>query len=110
MLHGSPPTRVAFLQHEYLLSRAEEQDTDGTSVLERPRCLVVLYQRGSQGATYDELCEWAKPSMRRNLRLRLDELVHDKARVHHDGVRYTITRSGQQEVEARGWLDPIVKP
>jgi hypothetical protein len=75
-----------------------------------PRCLVLLYQRGNQGATYDELAEWATPSMRRNLRRTLEGLVHDKAWVHHDGVRYTITRSGQQEVEARGWLDPIVKP
>lgn len=72
-----------------------------------PRCLVLLYQRESRGATYDELSAWVKPAMRRNLRRTLDALVHEKSWVHHDGDRYTITRTGQQEVEARGWLAPI---
>jgi hypothetical protein len=72
------------------------------------RCLVLLYQRGNQGATYDELSEWVKPSMRRNLRRTLEALVHDKSWVHHvGGVQYTLTRTGQQEVEARGWLDAV---
>jgi hypothetical protein len=72
-----------------------------------PRCLVLLYQRGNQGATFAELSAWVKPTMRRNLRRTFDGLVHDKSWVHLDGDRYTITRTGQPEVEARGWLDPI---
>lgn len=72
-----------------------------------PRCLVLLYQRGNKGATYEELSDWVKPAMRRNLRRTLGALVHKKSWVHQAGDRYTITRTGQQEVEARGWLDPI---
>jgi hypothetical protein len=45
--------------------------------------------------------------MRCNPRWTLDALMHDKSWVHHDGDRYTITRTGQQEAEARGWLDQI---
>lgn len=69
-------------------------------------CLVLLYQRGSEGATMIELMTWAKPTMRANLRRTLSGLVHDRAWLHHAGDRYTITRSGQQEVDARGWLHP----
>jgi hypothetical protein len=72
-----------------------------------PRCLVLLYQRGNNGATFDELSDWAKPAMRRNLRRTLGGLAEDKSWIHQAGDRYTITRSGQREVEARGWLDPI---
>jgi hypothetical protein len=71
-----------------------------------PRCLVLLYQRGAQGATFDELSQWVKPSMRRNLRRTLNALVDEKAYAHEAAGRYTITRSGQREAEARGWLDP----
>jgi hypothetical protein len=45
--------------------------------------------------------------MRRNLRRTLDAVVHDKSWVHNVGDQYTITRTGQLEVEARGWLGPI---
>jgi uncharacterized protein YjhX (UPF0386 family) len=69
-----------------------------------PRCLVLLYHRGSEGATYDELEGWIHPSMRANLRRTLNRLVDDKAFVHFDGGRYYITRSGLQEVESEGWL------
>lgn len=89
------------------------QDFDGflkvlrADLTASPRCLVLLYQRGTKGATYEELSAWVKPKMRRNLRRALDALVHDKAWVHESADHYTITRTGQQEVEARGWLDPI---
>jgi hypothetical protein len=72
-----------------------------------PRCLVLLYQRGNEGATYDELCSWVKPAMRANLRRTLKALVDDKSWLHQLGNRYQITRSGQQEAERRGWLDPV---
>jgi hypothetical protein len=72
-----------------------------------PRCLVLLYQRGKQGARYEELFSWVKPAMRRNLRRTLDALVDDKSWVHSAGDEYIITRAGQKEVEARRWLQPI---
>lgn len=71
------------------------------------RCLVLLYQRGKQGATYEELFSWVKPAMRRNLRRTLDTLDDDKSWVHGVGDRYVITGSGQKEVEVRGWLEPV---
>jgi len=71
-----------------------------------PHCLVLLYQRGREGATFDELSAWARPGMRANLRRTLSALVDDKSFVHEDGGRYFITRAGQQEVESRGWLAP----
>ena len=71
-----------------------------------PRCLVLLYQRGNEGATYDELSSWVKPAMRANLRRTLNSLADDKSWVHGSADLYKITRSGQQEVEKRGWLDP----
>lgn len=71
------------------------------------RLLVLLYQCGGMGATFDQLSEWVKPTMRANLRRTLDTLVHDRSWVHQSDRRYTITGTGQQEVERRGWLDPI---
>jgi hypothetical protein len=56
---------------------------------------------------FDELSDWVKLAMRPNLRRTLDALADDKSWIHRAADRYTITRSGQQEVEARGWLDPI---
>ncbi len=89
------------------------QDFDGflkvlrADLTASPRCLVLLYQRGAQGATYEELSKWVKPKMRRHLRRTLKILVDEKSWVHQMGNQYMITRTGQQEVEARGWLDPI---
>lgn len=86
------------------------QDFDGflkvlrTDLGATAHCLVLLYQCGSQGATIAELNAWATPSMRANLRRTLAGLVHAKAWVHQDGDRYRITRSGELEVDARGWL------
>jgi hypothetical protein len=86
------------------------QDFDGflkvlrTDLGATAHCLVLLYQRGSQGATLGELNEWARPPMRANLRRTLAGLVHARAWVHQEGDRYRITRSGEQEVDARAWL------
>lgn len=89
------------------------QDFDGFLKVLRPdltaspRCLVLLYQCGNRGATYQELYDWVKPDMRTNLRRTLDGLRDGKAWIHQAGERYTITRSGQREVETRRWLDPV---
>jgi len=64
-------------------------------------CLVLLYQCGASGATFDQISEWVRPDMRTNLRRTLHRLVHDKAFAHETGSAFLITLRGQKEVEAR---------
>jgi len=63
-------------------------------------CNVLLYHRGSNGASFSELESWVHPAMRANLRRTLTGLENSKAFVHFDGDRYIITRTGQQYVES----------
>lgn len=63
--------------------------------------LVLLYQRGKDGANYRDLVEWSKPKMKANLRTTLNRLVDERALVHFDGATYFITESGMREVEIR---------
>jgi len=63
--------------------------------------LVLLYQRGSDGASYSDLESWSKPSMKANLKATLNRLVVDRAFVHFGGGKYFITESGMREVEKR---------
>ncbi len=65
------------------------------------RILVLLYQRGDEGATYDELASWSRPSAKKNLGRTLSRLVQDHDFLHFDGQRYFITRAGMKEVERR---------
>ncbi len=67
--------------------------------------LVLLYQRGPQGAAFADLESWVRPKMRSNLRRTLTSLEHDKAYVHGSSDTLRITRSGQQYVEAHRLLD-----
>lgn len=67
-------------------------------------CLVLLYQVGTGGATFEQLSDWARPPMRANLRRTLNRQVHDFARVHHDGERYYITRAGERHLADSGLL------
>lgn len=67
-------------------------------------CAVLLYQRGEDGATYEELDKWARPSMRANLRRALLTLVDKKDYAHFDGHRYFITREGEHYVEKKGLI------
>lgn len=88
------------------------QDFNGFLKVLRPdlqpgdHCLVLLYHRGKQGATLDELDAWARPSMRANLRRTLHRLVHDRAFAHDDGARFYITYEGQDHVEENGLIEP----
>jgi hypothetical protein len=88
------------------------QDFDGFLKVLNPRlratehCLVLLYQVGSEGATFSDLERWAKPAMRANLRRTLRRLVDDHAFVHSDGTSYRITRTGQHHVEENGLARP----
>jgi hypothetical protein len=72
------------------------------------RVLLLLYERGPQGATFGELESWVHPSMRTNLRRTLHRLEHDKAFVYGDGEAFRITRAGQKFVEVRGLMEPEV--
>lgn len=63
--------------------------------------LVLLYQRGKDGARYTDLEAWSKPRMKPNLKATLKRLVDDRALVHFDGAKYFITESGMREVEKR---------
>lgn len=69
-------------------------------------CLVLLYQRGEDGAAEEELHKWVRPRMRANLRRTLNGLVHEKDYVHFAGDRYFITRLGEQNVEVKQLLLP----
>lgn len=63
--------------------------------------LLLLYERGTAGATYAELEQWVHPSMRQNLRRTLKALVDGKAFVHQGSKGFLLTRLGMQEVERR---------
>lgn len=89
------------------------QDFDGFLKLLNPKlgatdqALVLLYQRGAAGADFKELEQWIHPKPRKNFRRTLYALVHVKAFAHQTGDRYTITRSGQQDVERRKLVQPV---
>lgn len=67
--------------------------------------LLLLYQRGQQGATLGEIEAWIRPKMRSNLRRTLASLEHAKAYIHGKNGTFQITRSGQQHVEASRLLE-----
>ena len=71
-------------------------------------CLVILYQLGTHGCTFDEMERWVRPKMRANLGRTLRGLGEAKDLIHFDGGRYIITQLGQREVEARHLVDPTV--
>lgn len=88
------------------------QDFDGFLKVLNPRlgpsdhCLVLLYHRGRDGATFDELRSWARPSMRANLRRTLRTLCDSRDLAHFDGSAYKITRLGERDVESRQLISP----
>jgi len=71
------------------------------NLLASDHCLLLLYQRGAAGATFEELSSWARPSMRANLKTTLHRLTNDKAFVHSDSDKFLITHTGLKEVETR---------
>lgn len=68
--------------------------------------LVLLYQCGEAGATFQQLHTWARPPMRANLKRTLSMLCDQKDQVHFDGQKYLITRLGQRDVESRKLTEP----
>lgn len=67
--------------------------------------LVLLYWRGAEGATYEELNAWARPAMRANLKRTLATL-DSKDLLHLQGDRYLLTHVGEGYVEKRRLLEP----
>jgi len=64
--------------------------------------LVLLYERGSAGATFRELETWVRPSMRGNLRRTLRKMVDDDATLHEDSSGlFFLTKRGRNEVESQ---------
>jgi hypothetical protein len=69
-------------------------------------CVVLLYQRGGDGASYGDIENWVRPQMRTNLRRALNTLVDSKDYAHFDGTSYFITRSGELYVEQQKLVEP----
>lgn len=63
--------------------------------------LLLLYHCGAQGASVQELTDWVRPTMRRNLGRTLRRLEHEKAFLHTAGTRIYLTATGVIEVERR---------
>lgn len=81
------------------------QDFDGFLVTLNPRLsardriLVLLYYRGKEGATREELSLWLPPKMKKQLTTNLNRLQHDKNFIHRVKNQIYITRLGEKFVE-----------
>lgn len=69
------------------------------------RVLVLLYHRGKNGASFNELSSWVKPSQVRNLRTTLWRLVNEYDLVYEQDDQFQLTRTGQLEVERKKLLE-----
>ncbi|WP_129787831.1 hypothetical protein [Promicromonospora panici] len=67
--------------------------------------LVLLYWRGTEGATLEELKMWARAPMRAHIKRTLDGL-DSKDLIHLRGDTYVLTYLGEKEVEKRKMLEP----
>lgn len=67
--------------------------------------LVLLYWRGAQGATYEQLQTWARAPMRANMKRTLKAL-DDKNLIHLKNDQYVLTYLGEDDVEKRHLLEP----
>lgn len=82
------------------------QDFDGFLKVLNPKLqvsgyvLLLLYERGKEGATFAQLDDWVRPPMRRNLRRTLNGLVDD-ALLHDNGSVFVLTKLGVHDVEKR---------
>jgi hypothetical protein len=113
-LYHNVPADEASRIVDGLVTRAAPvvQDFDGFLKVLNPKlqvsdhCVVLLYQRGEEGGTFEELHKWVRPKMRANLKRTLDNLVDTRDYAHFDGGRYLITRRGEQYVEEKGLISP----
>jgi hypothetical protein len=113
LFHGVPPDEAQGLVEDLVTRRAPVVQMFGEYVkVLNPNlpagdhCLVTLYQMGAEGASYDDLREWARPEMVTNLARTLQRLVYGQSYVHQDGERYFITEAGVRYVDETHLLDP----
>lgn len=112
LYHSVPPDEAQRIVDDLVRRSAPSvEDFDGflkilnSELSVSERCLVLLYQVGSVGATYSNLSDWSRPRSRTNLRRTLKILYDDKGFVHADGENYKITRSGRLYVERNHLLN-----
>lgn len=67
--------------------------------------LVLLYWRGGEGATLEELKDWARAPMRAQIKRTLNGL-DGKDLIHLNGNAYLLTHLGERDVEQRKLLEP----
>jgi hypothetical protein len=103
----SPDEATAIVQDLVRRKAPLVQDFDGYLKVLDPalpagdHLLLLLYQRGAEGAFIDQLRDWSRPDMSRNLKRTLARLVNDKAWVHENNGQYFITVTGIAEVDCR---------
>jgi hypothetical protein len=108
LYHNVPPNVAQGIVEGLVTRQAPAiQEFDGFLKVLNPRLeagdhvLLLLYQRGSAGATYFDLSRWVPPAIRGVLNGTLTRLVDDHAFVHFDLPLYYITITGVREVETR---------
>lgn len=106
--HTVSPNEAQQIVDSLMTRRAPAvQDFDGflkvlrTNLQASDHVLLLLYQRGSEGATFEELRLWSRPKMRTHLKRTLDQLTNKRTLVHFDEKRYYVTQTGVREVEQR---------
>jgi hypothetical protein len=82
------------------------QDFNGFLKLLKPdlslpkKILALLYYRGSEGATTEELNKWTGRQVRKDhMNITLNRLEYEKAYIHKDNNHYFITDTGRRYVE-----------
>jgi hypothetical protein len=63
------------------------------------RVILLLYERGAERASFQELKNWVHPRMRKNLKRALENLEHDRAWLHSNEDIFQITELGMRYVE-----------
>jgi hypothetical protein len=108
LYHTVSPNKAQEIVESLVTRKAPAvQDFDGFLKVLNPKLrasdyiLLLLYERGGSGASFEDLTAWVKPSMRNNLGRTLGQLVNDRAFTHKTGSLYVITQSGMVEVERR---------
>ena len=108
LYHNVPPNDAQRIVEGLVTRQAPAvQEFDGFLKVLNPRLeagdhiLLLLYERGSSGATSFDLWKWVPPAIRTVLNETLTHLVDVQAFVHCDFPRYYITITGIREVERR---------
>jgi hypothetical protein len=113
LYHSVPPDKAQRIVENLVTRTAPAiQDFDGFQKVLRTDLgasdfvLLLLYAKGSEGATVAQLQEWVRPKMRTNLPRTLTQLEHEKALIHRAGDKVFITASGQKVVDEKRLMEP----